>query len=57
MAEKERVIADSQRYTNAKTQAETGKILTEMERVNQEVEQIKQGLLANLQQQINSIVI
>ncbi|EEZ39900.1 hypothetical protein VDA_000920 [Photobacterium damselae subsp. damselae CIP 102761] len=51
------MIADSQRYTNAKTQAETGKILTEMERVNQEVEQIKQGLLANLQQQINSIVI
>ncbi|UJZ95395.1 hypothetical protein IHC87_18245 [Photobacterium damselae subsp. damselae] len=48
-------MTDSQRYTNAKTQAETGKILTEMEKINQEVVQIKQDLLANLQQQIDTI--
>ncbi|PSV11662.1 portal protein [Photobacterium kishitanii] len=55
LANKESVVADSQRYANAKTQAETGKILTEMEKVSSEVGQVKQNMLVNLQQQIDSM--
>ncbi|WP_275667980.1 portal protein [Photobacterium phosphoreum] len=55
LANKETVLTDGQRYVNAKTQAETGKILTEMERGSQDVEQLKQGMLSNLQQQIDAI--
>ncbi len=37
-AARDNASADSQRYTNAKTQAETGVILKEMERLTQEIE-------------------
>ncbi|WP_256384413.1 portal protein [Photobacterium toruni] len=55
LANKEAVLTDSQRYANAKTQAETGKVLSEMERVSQDVEQLKLGMLSNLQQQIDAL--
>lgn len=55
LAQKEMGDADSKRYRDAKLQAETGKILTEMEKVSDEVQQFKQGMIANLQQQIDAI--
>ncbi|HIF9115473.1 TPA: portal protein [Photobacterium damselae] len=55
LANKETTLADSQRYVNAKTQAETGRILQEMNRISQEVEQTKQAILQSIEQQINGL--
>ena len=57
LANKEAVLTDSQRYVNAKTQAETGKVLSEMEQVSQQIEQFKTNMLTSLQQQIDQLQI
>lgn len=57
LANKEAVLTDSQRYANAKTQAETGKVLSEMEQVSQQIEQFKTNMLTSLQQQIDQLQI
>ncbi|MCD9504531.1 portal protein [Photobacterium phosphoreum] len=57
LANKEAVLADGQRYVNAKTQAETGKVLSEMEQVSQQIEQFKTNILTSLQQQIDQLQI
>jgi len=56
-ANKDTADADSKRYSNAKMQAETGKILKEMERLSQEIRQARAGYEALLSQQIESLTL
>ncbi|MGF1731755.1 hypothetical protein [Photobacterium kasasachensis] len=52
---KEQTGIESQCYQDAKTQAETGRILQEMEKLNQEVAQLREQCMAQLQSQIDAI--
>lgn len=56
-ASKDEADADSKRYSNAKTQAETGKIIKEMERLAQEMNQAKAEYESLLSQQIESLML
>lgn len=46
---------EPQRYQDVKTQAETGKILQEVEKLNQEVAQLREQWMVQLQSQIDAI--
>ncbi len=51
LTQKEAALTDGQRYSNAKTQAETGKILQDMEKLSHELSQLNDSVLHNLEQQ------
>ncbi|WIH29294.1 portal protein [Photobacterium damselae] len=55
LASKEEVLIDSQKYSNAKVQAETGLLLQEMEEVSLKIEDLKGQMLSNLQAQIDAV--
>ena len=54
-AQREQVLANSQRFDDAKTQAETGRILQDMENMNKEVDVLKAQMMQNIQAQIDGI--
>ncbi len=56
-ANREQVSADSQRYDDAKKQAETAMILKQMEQLTQEITVMKGQFEQNLQQQIDAIAL
>lgn len=55
LAQKEMNLTDSQRFSNSKTQAETGKILTEMDKLKQEIYAMEQHTLSLINQEIDQI--
>ncbi|SHO54401.1 portal protein [Vibrio quintilis] len=56
-AKREEVQADSQRYDNAKTQAETALLLKEMERATQEMNELQAQYAQSIQDQIDAIAL
>ncbi|UKA08864.1 portal protein [Photobacterium damselae subsp. damselae] len=55
LANKEEVLVESQKYSNAKIQAETGLLLQEMEDAALKIDHLKGQMMANLQAQIDAI--
>ncbi|WP_217517231.1 portal protein [Vibrio metschnikovii] len=57
VAEKEQAAANSARYRDAKTQAETGKLLQEIERMDQELQQIRNQWATMIEQQLDALTL
>ncbi|WP_173636211.1 portal protein [Paramixta manurensis] len=54
-AQREQALASGQRFNDAKTQAETGQILQQMEQLQNDVGALQQQLLSNIQAEIDKI--
>ncbi|EKO3688208.1 portal protein [Vibrio metschnikovii] len=57
VAEKEQAAANSARYRDAKTQAETGKLLQEIERMDQELQQIRNQWATMIEQELDAMTL
>lgn len=56
-AQREQTLTNSQRFDDAKTQAETGRILQDMENTTREIEALNAQMMQSIQGQIDSIPI
>ncbi|RLM26507.1 portal protein [Brenneria alni] len=56
-AQREQALTNSQRFGDAKTQAETGRILQDMENMNMEVEALKSQMMQSIQAQVDAIAV
>lgn len=54
-AQREQTLTNSQRFDDAKTQAETGRILQDMENMNREVDALKAEMMQSIQAQVEAI--
>ncbi|WP_315707547.1 portal protein [Brenneria uluponensis] len=54
-AQRDAVLAESQRFSDAKTQAETGQILQDMENTTREIDALNAQMMNTIQGQIDSI--
>ncbi|PWC10539.1 portal protein [Brenneria corticis] len=52
---REQTLTNSQRFDDAKTQAETGRILQDMEKMNREVDALKVEMMQSIQAQVDAI--
>ncbi|NKI73550.1 portal protein [Dickeya sp. CFBP 2040] len=56
-AQREQVLANSQRFDDARTQAETGRILQDMENTTQEMDALRGQMMQTIQAQIDAIAV